>query len=115
MDGGKEWTTWMRDLRGDVDEVGYLTRLENEHKASRRQRQAVTEAPVQIAVTRGDVMLPLCQINSGSVKPPLCVYASDKLIINGGIYDSVLGSRNCSFNYYLGYEGRGGHIARKSV
>ncbi|KAL1265114.1 hypothetical protein QQF64_003141 [Cirrhinus molitorella] len=64
---------WMRDRRGDVDEVGYLTRLENEHKASRRQRQAVAEAPVQIVVARGDVMLPLCQINSGSVKPPLCV------------------------------------------
>lgn len=98
----------MRDLRGDVDEVGYLTRLENEHKASRRQRQAV-------AGTRGDVMLPLCQINSGSVKPPLCVYSSDKLIINGGIYDSVLGSCICSFNYHLGYEGKGGHRARKSV
>lgn len=105
----------MRDLRGDVDEVGYLTRLENEYKASRRQRQAVAEAPTQISVTRGDVMLPSCQINSGSVKPPLCVYASDKLIINGGIYDSVLGCCNCSFNYYLGYEGRGGHRARKSL
>lgn len=104
----------MRDRRGDVDEVGYLTRLENEHKASRRQRQAVAEAPAQIAVARGDVMLPLCQINSGSVKPPLCVYACDKLIINGGIYDSVLGSCVCSFNYYLGYEGKGGHRARKS-
>lgn len=57
-------------------------------------------------------MLPLCQINSGSVKPPLCVYASDKLIINGGIYDSVLGSCICSFNYYLGYEGKGGHRER---
>lgn len=61
-------------------------------------------------------MLPLCQINSGSVKPPLCVYVSDKLIINGGIYDSVLGSCICSFNYYLGYERKGaGHRVRKSV
>lgn len=60
-------------------------------------------------------MLPLCQINSGSVKPPPCVYSSDKLIINGGIYDSVLGSCICSFNYYLGYKEKGGHRARKSV
>ncbi len=59
-------------------------------------------------------MLPLCQINSVSVKPPLCVYSSDKLIINGGIYDNVLGSCICSFNYYLGYEGKGGHRVRKS-
>lgn len=56
----------------------------------------------------------LCQINSENVRLGLCVYASDKLIINGGIYDSVLGSCICSFNYYLEYESEGDRM-RKSV